>query len=60
MVERTLPTCATPAAGCAAEPVFTAVAGLTLALGIGATTAIWSAVRPILFAPLPYPAADGS
>jgi putative ABC transport system permease protein len=40
------------------NPGFSAVAAITLALGIGATTAIFSAVNPILFAPLPYPHAD--
>ena len=37
---------------------FAAVSVLTLALGIGATTTIFSAANPILFEPLPYSHAE--
>jgi putative ABC transport system permease protein len=40
------------------SPGFTAVCAVTLALGVGAVTAIFGAVNPILFEPLPYPRAE--
>jgi predicted permease len=40
------------------QPGFTAASVLTLALGVGATTAIFSVVDGIVLRPLPFPAAD--
>lgn len=40
------------------SPAFTATAVVTLAIGIGASTTVFSAISPILVQPLPFPRAD--
>ena len=40
------------------SPGFTLAVVLTLAIGVGATTAVFTLADPMLFRPLPYPESD--
>jgi putative ABC transport system permease protein len=44
--------------GLCASPGFAIAAIATIAIGIGAATAVFSAVDPLLFRPMPYPRGD--
>lgn len=46
------------ARGLARRPGFTAIAAVTLALGVGATVAIFTVVNSVLIQPLPYPESE--